>query len=163
MPLPENSLRDRAAALVRDILETAARLEQALQAERAALERPAADTLADACAAKRAAVLTLERLEQARQALCREAGLPVAVERMPELFAACHAPPGLAADWQQGLDTLASAARLNAANGAVIHLRREQVSAALAIASGAHPDAGATYDAAGGRQRGPRSRDLACA
>jgi flagellar biosynthesis/type III secretory pathway chaperone len=158
---PAGARRDGVAALVTETLAAARALERALTEERRALERQQPDALSAATAAKATAVAALERLEERRRTLCREVDHPTPPARMPALLSRCGAPARALADWRELLGVLEAAARLNAANGAVIHLRREQVAGALSILRGASAGAGDTYGPAGARAPGTARRELA--
>ncbi len=151
----------RLARLADDCLQAALELEGRLQDERQALERQDDEALHAAAAAKRDAVLRLERLEAARQVLCREAGRPAAIEQMPALIACCGADKRVAAAWQEFIDVIAACERRNAANGAAIHLRQRQLAAALGILRGAAEASATTYDARGATGTGGSRRALA--
>lgn len=150
-----------AAAIVAEILRAALALERCLEEERQALEQQHADAIAAASGAKHGCVQALEQVEQRRQHLCKEAGHPAQPADMPAFLSWCGAPARARDEWQRILETVARAARLNAANGAVIHLRREQLAAALSIVSGARGESAGTYGPAGEPWRGVTRRALA--
>lgn len=136
-------------AVVGESLAVAQALERALGEERQALERQDADGLLAAGEAKRACVAALEKLEQRRQSLCRDAGLDAGPAAMPALLSQAKVPSA-AAEWRELLGVLARAERVNLANGAIVRARTEQLAAALAILGGDAAGPG-TYEPAGRR------------
>lgn len=113
-------------------IEAATRLDALLGRERAALEEQDAESL-DALAAEKLACLEqLEALETSRAALLHEHGLGNDGAGMRSLLENTDS----AAAWHQYLDLAGRCHAANQTNGAIIRLRNQQVTSALAVISG---------------------------
>jgi|SRR5690606_3789801 len=123
---------------VESSISEALALEFALQAERNALETREDAALSSAAEEKSLRVARLEQLEADRKA-----------------FPA--ADPLSAARWQTFLSIVARCKRMNTTNGAIIHLRRQQVNDALRLVSGT----GAGTYGPSGAESSPAGRALA--
>lgn len=133
MPAAADERRARLERIVEESISEALALELALQAERNALEARDDAALGSAAEEKRIRVARLEQLEADR----KTAGTtPDAVQDL------AAAPVDVAADvlpagrWQNFLSIVARCKRMNTTNGAIIHLRRQQVNDALRLVSG---------------------------
>jgi len=109
--------RARFERIVEDSISEALALELALQAERHALETRDDAALGGAADDKAIRIARLEQLEAEREG-----------------FPSADAPPG--GRWQTLLSIVARCKRMNSTNGAIIHLRRQQVNDALRLLSG---------------------------
>lgn len=128
-----------------DSIEAALALEQHLQAERLALESRDAEALGIAAGQKQERVKALELLERERSAA----------------VTAGHAAPE-PRHWLRFLSIIRRCNDMNTTNGAIIRLRREQVSAALKVVSASPDDAyGHTYGAGGTEAASRSGRSLA--
>jgi flagellar biosynthesis/type III secretory pathway chaperone len=120
--------------IVEDSISEALALELALQAERNALETRDDAALGSAAKDKGIRVAKLEQLEADRRAagmtFAPTQGLPGSSTNFP---AADLLPVGR---WQAFLSIVARCKRMNTTNGAIIHLRRQQVNDALRLVSG---------------------------
>ncbi len=161
VPAAPAETRGRLARIVDECLQAAAALEAELRDERQALERQDDEALNAAAAAKRDSVHRLERLEGERQAACREAGRPAALDQMTELLAWCGADERLLTGWRRFLDGIAACERRNTANGAAILLRQRQLAAALDILRGSPAEPAETYGPRGNTGSGRSRRALA--
>jgi flagellar biosynthesis/type III secretory pathway chaperone len=112
--------------IVSDSIREADALEKALEDERRALENRDAAAIGAAAVEKGRRVARLEALEAAR------------IAETPRIPAAAERPPAAAdaAQWRQFLAIVARCNALNATNGAIIRLRRQQVGDALRVVSG---------------------------
>lgn len=132
---------ERKAKLERNVensISEALALELALQAERHALETREDVALASAAEEKTLRVSRLEQLEADRKAFA-------AVDSLPS------------ARWQAFLSIIVRCKRMNTTNGAIIHLRRQQVNDALRLVSGT---GNGTYGPSG-TEASPAGRALA--
>ena len=134
-------------------LDAAGRFEALLAEERRALESRDSTALAALAAQKQAAVRELEGLEARRLRALEQASVPNDAAGMLRLLAGAD-------DQQRWQDYLALAGRCqqaNLTNGAVIRLRHQQITEALAVLSG---DRRETYGP-NGSSRPAHSRALA--
>jgi flagellar biosynthesis/type III secretory pathway chaperone len=132
---------DRQARLERNVensISEALALELALQAERHALETREDVALGSAAEEKALRVSRLEQLEADRKAFAAADSLPTA-------------------RWQAFLSIIVRCKRMNTTNGAIIHLRRQQVNDALRLVSGT---GNGTYGPSG-TESSPAGRALA--
>lgn len=132
-PLPGQ--RDTLERIVADCIAEATALEIGLAAERRALETHDAAALGEAAEGKRKRVARLENLERERKAAVESSG------EIPEQR-----------QWQRFLAIVGRCNDMNSTNGAIIRLRRQQISAALRVVSGSVPE---TYGPSGS-ETGPR-------
>lgn len=128
--------------------------------ERGALEADDADALDDATAAKAGPVATLTKLDEERAAACRDAGFEAGAGAIDEVIGWCDEASVLVHGWRRLLEIARECERLNAANGAIIRLRRQQVMAGLMILRGSESDRD-TYAASGMEAHPPGGRALA--
>jgi flagellar biosynthesis/type III secretory pathway chaperone len=111
--------RARFERIVEDSISEALALELALQAERHALETRDDAALGGAAENKAIHIARLEHLEAERRG-----------------FPAADLLPGAGGQWQALLSIVARCKRMNSTNGAIVHLRRQQVNDALRLLSG---------------------------
>lgn len=140
-------------------LAAADQLQKSLNDERLALERQDSDALGQAANAKQECVATLETLEQERRAISAAAGFASGPEQMPALIAWCDGGNRIIEDWERFLVIAADCDRMNTANGAIIHLKRQHYAAALRIVGGSATGTIETYGPSGGDAaiRSPRA------
>lgn len=108
----------RVERILEDSIDEALALELALQAERVSLEARDDAGLRAAAGEKELHVARLEQLDADRKA-----------SGITDLHAGAR--------WQAFLSIMARCKRMNTTNGAIIHLRRQQVNDALRLVSGA--------------------------
>lgn len=153
-------LRKRLERILGDSLQQAENLDNALQAERAALSANDAGCLAEATAAKGEPIARLAVLESERATVSREAGFDASPAGMDALFESCDENSLLTSLWHRLIALASTCEQRNATNGAIIRLRRQQVRAGLAILRGGEI-AAETYVPAGVEMRPPGGRALA--
>lgn len=144
------------ARVIEDGIGEALALEQALHAERRALETRDHAALALAAEEKHSRVARLEELETKRKASSR--ALYPAQERPGPSADIPAAGEAAGSRWQNLLSIVARCKRLNATNGAIIHLRARQVDDALGVVSGTVTG---TYSPSGARSSSGSRRTLA--
>lgn len=152
--------RTRLERILSDSARQADRLRLALRTERAALEANDADALDAATAAKADPLATLTALEADRAAAVRSAGFDTDAGAMDEIIGWCDEGQVLANGWRGLLGVARDCDRLNATNGAIIRLRRQQAMARLTVLRGSEFDGG-TYAAPGIETHSPGGRALA--
>lgn len=157
---PRNLARARLERILADSVQQAERLRIAPQAERAALEKGDADALDAATAAKTDPVARLASLDAERAAAARAAGFTTNPAAMDEVIRVCDRDSVLASGWRRLLEGARHCERLNAVNGAIIRLRRQQVLAGLTILRGSDLDRD-TYAASGIEAHSSGGRALA--
>ncbi len=141
-------------ALLDDGYRSALALAGDLRAELDALEAEDLDALRAAAAAKRAQLEALEAVEARRMALLAERGLGDDTDGMQALLGD---DDGLARQWRRYLKVADDCQRANLTNGAVIRLRQQQVTSALAVLAGGETG----IYGPGGTERPAASRTLA--
>lgn len=142
-------------------IEAAGCLQKNLEDERLALERQDSDALGAAADGKRACVSKLEALEKERRGISTACNKGPGPEHMPALLAECGADDRIADGWQRFLTLAARCRDLNTSNGAIIHLKRRQYTAALRIVSGSPTGSMEIYGPTGGELVSRSSRALA--
>jgi flagellar biosynthesis/type III secretory pathway chaperone len=137
-PAPHTDRSDRLTRIVEESIRVANALEEVLQQERRALENRDAAALGSAAGEKRIRVAALEALEAKRKAL--------------------HdvAPPE--DSWNRFLSIVSRCSSLNMTNGAIIRLRRQQISETLRAVSGSGAE---TYGPSGTEPSSHPRRPLA--
>ena len=141
------------SALIDAGIDAAVKFEALLAEEREILETRDSAALAELAKRKQQAVSELEELEARRCALLRSAAVANDAEGMQTQLE--HAEDR--ERWQHYLDLAGRCQQANMTNGAIIRLRHQQISDALAILSGAGSE---TYGPAG-NSRTATSRSLA--
>lgn len=146
------------AAVLRDQDEAATALRDALREEHAALEQSdAAENLAGIAATKEALLHRLGTAEERRRRWIAASGRDAATDAwLPDGQTDRHEITTL---WQALVRHVSECQRLNAANGRVIHQRREFVDGALRVLRG-QPAKPAVYTVAGRPASSPGGRRL---
>ena len=145
--------RVRLECIIADSIREADALERALDRERLALERRDAAALAMAAQEKLTRVARLEALEAQRQASNPEVlGAPEQSGIRTKLSGTV---PG---QWRNFLAIVGRCQTLNTTNGAIIRLRRQQVTDALRVVSGTTAE---TYGPSGSESTSHSRRALA--
>lgn len=124
--------RVRLARIIEDSIREACALERALEDERRALESRDAAALGTAAQEKLSRVARLEALEAQRKAASLEA------QGTPEHRHSRMNPAGalIEGQWHKFLAIVGRCNTLNTTNGAIIRLRRQQITDALRVVSG---------------------------
>lgn len=120
----------RLGRVMEDSIREVDALERALQDERRALENRDAAALGTAAEEKRRRVARLEALEAKRKVASSEV----------------QGTPQQSAEWRKFLATVRRCNALNTTNGAIIRLRRQQITDALRVVSGTRAE---TYGPSG--------------
>lgn len=124
----------RLGRLIAESTRLANELASMLAAELQALEHQDADELAAAARRKAAIVEAMDALEGERRSLAAAAG--VGADDMAELLAWCKDDSTLADAWQTLLTIAARCEQDNRRNGAISHVRQQQIRGAFALLSG---------------------------
>lgn len=143
--------------LLDDGIRGATGFAQDLRAELDALETEDIDALQAAAAGKQSRLEALEGVEAGRRRLLAEQGLADDAGGMRALIDAADTDGSLAERWRRYLKVADDCKQANLTNGAIIRLRQQQVTSALAALAGAEPQ---TYGP-GGSERPGASRQLA--
>ncbi len=139
--------------VIREALGTAQRLESALAGERTALEERDAAALHEAGAGKQDFLSRLDELDGQRRRLLADHGYPADQGGVEAVLADCTPAHPLGALWRE-LGAVADRCRdMNAANGAIVHLRRRQIGRALDVLRGAPEGTAPVYGADGSSGR----------
>ena len=152
--------RSSLAAVIRDSQAQAAELEALLAAEQSALRDRDSDALENVAAKKLGCVSALDELESTRRGIAVTAGFTTDPAGMSDLLAWCDQDDSLQREWTALLDAANRCERQNRSNGAVTHVRAQQLRAALAILSG-NPDATQIYSPSGTAAGGHDQREIA--
>jgi flagellar biosynthesis/type III secretory pathway chaperone len=139
-----------------DVLE----LRRILNEERTALERKDSISLHDLADRKGTCIGKMEGLEARRASISKSCGFGTGPAAMTGLTAWCDDSGAIDRSWMEFMDVTRSCSDLNAANGAIIHVRRSQIDDALAILRGGMAN-GDTYGPAGERAGVLENRALA--
>ena len=144
----------RLERIIEDSISEADALERALEDERRALESRDAAALATAAQEKLSRVARLEALEAQRKAANPE------VQGAPEQSHPRTIPGGTLPEgqWRKFLGIVGRCNTLNTTNGAIIRLRRQQITVALRVVSGTSAE---TYGPSGAEATSRRRKALA--
>jgi flagellar biosynthesis/type III secretory pathway chaperone len=128
--------RDRLEQMLRAGVQCAAGLKAVLNTERSALEDQDTDALNSAALHKQSLLTELETHEAARHEICQANGFGSRADSMDELIQWCDAECLILGLWDQFVDLAKECSELNFSNGAIINVRRQQISGALAVVRG---------------------------
>jgi len=128
--------RDRLEQLLRAGVDCANGLKEVLNDERTALEDQDTDALNTAAQHKQSFLTQLETLETERREICQTSGFGTAADAMDELLNWCDAELVIRGNWDHFVDIAKECSELNFSNGAIINVRRQQISGALAVIRG---------------------------
>lgn len=131
-----------------------------LDEERDALAANDTESLSVSADRKRRCVGTLENLNKARLEMSDACGFGKSPEAVFRLITVCADEPSLSESWQEFLDVIRECSEANAGNGAIIHVRQEQIKGALNLLRAEHTD-GSTYGPNGRERDDSRTRSLA--
>lgn len=140
-----DAVRDALQAILADMQQALAELEQTLEREHDAVRTLDSAALDRAGSGKQALLARLEQLDAERRQILRAAGLP---------------PTTQGAAWAAIEAALRKCQRLNQRNGGMVNQRLGQVREALSVLTGGSRG-GRLYDHSGGVCTGLRSRVLA--
>ena len=146
--------------VIRDSQLQAEKLEALLSAEQSALRNQDSDALENVASKKLGCVAELDALENTRRGIAISAGFTTDPAGMNDLLDWCDKNASLQDEWSSLLDTASRCEQQNRSNGAVSHVRAQQLRAALAILSG-NPDATHIYSPAGTAAGGNDHREIA--
>ena len=108
-------------------------LKEVLQEERAALENKDTTSLKSASVKKQMCINKLEALEAKRIEVFSTCGFGSDPDDMEALAAWCDDDSLLVRSWEQLIDIVKACHESNSTNGAIIHVRREQIRSALSL------------------------------
>ena len=137
-------------------IDAATELRAILKRERLSLEQRDLEALESAASDKAVQLETLADFDRQREALCKQDGTELSVEKLTRSAATAD---GLRRQWQQLLDLAAECKALNLANGSVIHTRQIQLGDRLAALRGM-PQGPVTYSETGGQAAQAAQRSL---
>ncbi len=132
---PEET-RARLERVVSDSISCARGLKKALADERRALEDRDTDALGRIVERKDARLKELFALEKTRAGVCVDAGFGADPDAMLRVVEWCDHDATIQTDWGRFRELAEELGSLNLTNGAIIRLRRKQVSDALALLRG---------------------------
>ena len=157
MPAPDTATaRKQIVEIIGDGVYHALGLLETLRDEHTALEQQDLTALRAAVDHKGKCVEELRGMEEARQRLCVDAGFPDGPDQMVHMLAWCDEESVVANCWQHLMDIATECNTLNVTNGAIIHSRRQQIDAGIAVIRGGKPETD-TYGRSG---RGAQSHTL---
>ena len=107
-----------------------------LNVERTALEDQNIDALNAAALHKQSFLTELEALETERREICHNRGFSSKPDAMDELIQWCDPELLIRGHWDRFVDVARECSELNFSNGAIINVRRQQISGALAVIRG---------------------------
>lgn len=126
--------------LLRASVLCASGLKEILNDERAALERQNTEALNEAAASKQLSLSRLEALETERREICEVSGFSSRPEDMEEMVKTCDSELSNLERWNQFVELARECSELNIKNGAIINLRRQQITGALSVIRGESQD-----------------------
>lgn len=152
--------RARIVEVVGESVYHALGLKETLEVERTALESQDTESLYQAVAAKGECVGKLKQLEKRRAELCEASGFGNGPQQMEHMSEWCDEDSVVANCWSHLMSIAADCNALNMTNGAIIHVRQQQIESNLAVLRGAdyNPD---TYARSGAESAGLAQRSLA--
>jgi len=128
--------RKRLDHLLRAGVHCAIGLKEVLNDEHAALECQNTDALNESAINKQLFLTKLEELEGERREICHDSGFSSDPAAMEELIKCCDTEILLEGYWRHFVDLAKECSELNVNNGAVINLRRQQITGALSVIRG---------------------------
>ncbi len=128
--------RDRLEQLLHAGVHCAIGLKEVLNDERAALEDQDTDALNEAALHKQSFLSELETLEAERREICHDCGFSSKPDAIDELIQWCDTELLIRSYWNHFVDLARECSELNFSNGAIINVRRQQISSALAVVRG---------------------------
>ncbi|MGB5336327.1 MAG: flagellar protein FlgN [Woeseiaceae bacterium] len=158
-PAPAEA-RQEIAAIIGESVVQAAGLKEALEDERAALERQDTDALQAVVVSKNEHAAKLQALELRRSELCAAWGFAVGPGQMGELVQWCDEHGVIDRAWAELLQLAADGNTLNLTNGAIIRLRQQQFETSISVLRGVTPGSD-TYGRNGAEAGDASRRSLA--
>ena len=126
--------------LLGDSIFCAEGLKEILAVERDALERRDTDALNNAATQKQSYIKNLEELETTRGKISAACGFGNGPEHMPALAEWCNDESFAADSWQNFIAIAKDCSELNATNGTIINVMRQQTKNALSLLRSGDPD-----------------------
>ncbi len=151
--------RDRIVEILSESVRCALGLKETLAEEREALERRDTVSLNSAAVSKTALIRQLAKLNEARSEVSEQAGFGSSTGKMAALADWCDDDSLVTNCWQHFREIASECDLLNKTNGAIIHLRRQQILEGLSVLRGDQRDAN-TYAPAGTATNGMAGRAL---
>ena len=158
-PAPADARQEIAGIIGESVLH-AARLNEALEAERAALEDQDTDALQAVVVSKNEHAEQLQALDIRRSELCETCGFETGPEQMQDLIDWCDEYGVLDKGWARLLQLAADGNTLNLTNGAIIRLRQQQFESSISVLRGVAPGSD-TYGRNGAESGDASRRSLA--
>ncbi|MBT8077576.1 MAG: flagellar protein FlgN [Gammaproteobacteria bacterium] len=149
--------------VIGECLQRALGLKDTLIEERDALKRQDSAAILDAASRKKSYIEDLERLDAERAALTEAGGFgrsPGDMQTVARKFDSAGGDTALLNRWNRFMDIAQQCFDLNSANGAIIRVRKMQITNSLATIRGATSD-DHTYGPAGSEPTAERARSLA--
>jgi flagellar biosynthesis/type III secretory pathway chaperone len=143
-----------------DSIRCALSLKEILVDEKQALQQRDTVALGENSGLKESCIKKLAALELARGEISRDAGFAAGLNDMPALTQWCDQGDVIAGDWRQFMQIARQCDALNATNGAIIRIRRQQILAGLSLLRGTDANA-ETYGISGSGTTGFGGRELA--
>ncbi len=161
MPAPDSATaRKQIVEIIGDGVYHALGLLETLQDERKALEEQDVTALRSAVGHKSKCVEELRAMEDARRQLCINAGFADGPDQMVQMLAWCDQESVVANCWQHLMEIATECNSLNVTNGAIIHGRRQQIDASIAVIRGGSAEAN-TYSRRGTEPHSHTLRSIA--
>ena len=158
--LSPRDCRNSLESVIRDSQQHTTELEELLAMEQSALRSQDTESLESVAARKLDCVSALDSLEGTRRDLAIRAGFGTDPDGMDDMLAWCDEDRTLEHSWRSLLESAGRCERQNRSNGAVSHVRAQQIRAALAILSG-NPDSTHIYSPSGTATAGHDHREIA--
>lgn len=128
-----NECYSRVGKILSESLHHALALREILQEERAALETTDTTSLNTTCVKKQMCVNSLEALEAERVEIFIACGFASDTDDMKSLAMWCDDDSLLLSSWEHLLEVISTCNQLNSTNGAIIHVRQEQIRNSLSL------------------------------
>jgi flagellar biosynthesis/type III secretory pathway chaperone len=151
--------RYRIVEILSESVRCALGLKETLTDEREALERRDTVSLNTAAASKATLIRQLAKLNETRGEISEQAGFGSSTANMEALAEWCDDDLLVTNCWQHFREIAGECDLLNKTNGAIIHLRRQQILEGLSVLRGDQRDAN-TYAPAGSATNGMAGRAL---
>ncbi len=151
--------RSRITKVLDDSVSCALDLKVILNEERQALEDRDTEALNTAATTKLALVSKFAKLNQSRGVVSEKAGFGNDPDDLDALAAWCDDDLTITSTWQQLQEIASECDVINRTNGAIIHLRRQQILDGLSVLRGGENET-STYAPAGAAEHGVSGRAI---
>ena len=141
-------------------IQQALDLRKLLDQEREALARQDTLSLSETAVRKRRCISKLEDLDKSRTDISTARGFGKSPDDIASLVGDCDDAPMLSDSWQRFLDVARECSEINAGNGAIIHVRQEQIKGAISLLRAGNTDS-STYGPNGRERDDSQTRSLA--